>query len=487
MQSKKVADSSSGGAFLKGLFGFSMSTWINCIIEFISTPIITYFFAPEEFGMINMYLVYLEIFVSFSYLGLDRALTRFYSEPTGKNTNKSLLTICLSGSLIFGLFLVGFIWIFGSALSVEIVERVTYAIPLALSLGVLSQVALRYFQLSSRMRKNAVMYTVQSVVVTWIKNLSFIFIAFKTATAIPAIITIAVSSVVIAIIFFFIRVKKEFSFQCDVSKNALAPIIKYSFPFIFVEVVTKLNNRVSQLVLNFLIPKAQIGIYSNASRIASIIMLIQTGFNAYWSPFVYENYKTGKKKIEKVHHMITFAMTSLGLLIMFFQYPIYLILVNRQYWGSREIFPFLLIGPLCYTIAETLGLGINIAKKTFWHIIISAINIIVNIVLCFTLIPLMGVAGAAISSGLAAICNMTLKTIIGERYYKCTSTYWRMIFSVILVFSAAFVNYYFPIGLLKYFAFLICMVIEVLIYRKEFIKIITVMLKLVKQILKRGN
>ena len=225
--------------------------------------------------------------------------------------------------MISCLFIIGFVWIFADSLSLAIVERTTFAIPLALSLGVLAQCSLRYFQLASRMQKNDVMYTVQSVVVTWIKNLSFVFIAFKTATAVPAIVTIAISSVLIAILFFLIRVKNDFSFNCDYSKKAIAPIAAFSFPFIFVDVVTKLNNRISQFVLNEFISKAHIGIYSNATKIANIIAVIQTGFNAYWTPFVYENYKTGQKKIEKVHHMITFTMTCLGLAIMLFQYPIY--------------------------------------------------------------------------------------------------------------------------------------------------------------------
>ena len=86
--------------FLKGLFGFSASTWINCIIEFISTPIITYFFAPDEFGKISMFLIYVDLFLSFSYLGLDQAFTRFFNEPSGKNDKKSLLTVCISSANI---------------------------------------------------------------------------------------------------------------------------------------------------------------------------------------------------------------------------------------------------------------------------------------------------------------------------------------------------------------------------------------------------
>ena len=83
----------------------------------------------------------------------------------------------------------------------------------------------------------------------------------------------------------------------------------------------------------------------------------------YWTPFVYENYKTDQKRIEKVHHTITFVMTCFGLLIILFQYPIFFILSNGEYDTGRIIFSLLLIAPVCYTISETLGLGIHLSKK----------------------------------------------------------------------------------------------------------------------------
>lgn len=489
MSTSKSLEKNSRETFVKGLFGFSMPTWINCIIEFVSIPIITYFFAPDEFGKISMFLVYVDLFLSFSYLGLDQAFTRFYNEPTGKNTKKSLLTVCMSGSMISCIVIVAVIFFMTDSISVAILGEVNYAIPICVSLGVIAQCILRYFRLTSRMQKNVLIFTIQSVVLTWIKKISFIFIAFKSATALPAIITIAACSIGVTVIFFFIRLKTDFSFKCDYSKEAILPILTYSTPLIFVEIITKLNNRISQLVLNEYTTKSNVGIYSNAVTIASIITVIQQGFSSYWTPFVYENYnqKVGKKRIEKVHHMITFIMTCFGLAIILFQFPIYKILVNEKYWGSRSIFAFLLISPLCYTISETLGLGIHLSKKTYWHILICGVNIVLNISLCVLLVPRIGVVGAAFSSAISAIVNMILKTVIGEKYYKCTSSYWRMIVSLVILLVAGFVNYFLQDTLLKYPIFLVSILFEIFIYRKEFVKLFTVVMSILNKLIKKRS
>ena len=484
MDSDKTKKNSSE-TFLKGLFGFSMSTWINCIIEFVSTPIVALFFAPEEFGKISMYLTYVDLFLGFSYLGLDQAFTRFYNEPTGKNDKKSLLTVCMSGAMISCTVITAIIFIMGRRVSFAVLDRVNYLIPLCVSIGVFSQCVLRFFRLTSRMQKNAKMYTIQSVVVTWIKKISFIFVAFASPTALPAIVAISLCSIVATVIFFFLRLPTDFSFKCDYSKNAVFPILKYSTPLIFVEIILMLNNKISALVLNECASKEMVGIYSFAVHIAAIISIIQQGFNAYWTPFVYENYKTDQRRIEQVHHIITFVMTCFGLAIIMFQYPIYLILSNGEYDTGRSIFALLLVAPICYTVSETLGLGIHLSKKTYWHIFISAINIILNVILCMLLIPRIGLLGAALSSAIAAVCNMILKTVIGERYYKCTSSYWRMIVSLILFFTAGLISYYLHTSLYKYMFFALFILVEIIIYRKEFVRCFKLLISILNKILKK--
>ena len=487
MQEINAPKKKSAETFIKGLFGFSMSTWINCIIEFVSTPIVALFFAAEEFGKISMFLTYVDLFLAFSYLGLDQAFTRFYNEPTGKNDKKSLLTVCLSGAMISCVVITAIVFLMTERISIAILDEVNYLVPLCVSIGVFSQCVLRFFRLTSRMQKNSIMYTVQSVAVTWLKKISFIFIAFASATALPAIVTIAVCSIVVTVVFFFLRLPTDFSFKCDYSKKAITPILKYSTPLILVEVILKLNNKISTLVLNGYADKEMVGIYSFAVHIAAIISVIQQGFGAYWTPFVYENYKTSQKRIEKVHHTITFAMTCFGLLIVLFQYPIFLILSNGEYDTGRTIFSLLLIAPVCYTISETLGLGIHLSKKTYWHIFISAINIVLNVVLCVILVPRIGLLGAALSSAISAICNMILKTVIGERYYKCTSSYWRMIVSLVLLLSAGLISYFLYESLAKYIFIIVFIGIEIVIYKREVRRCYNLMISIITKILKKGK
>ena len=67
--------------FIDRVVGFSLASWINCIISVIATPITTAVFPPVEMGKISLFISYANILVPFFYMGFDQAYTRFYNEP----------------------------------------------------------------------------------------------------------------------------------------------------------------------------------------------------------------------------------------------------------------------------------------------------------------------------------------------------------------------------------------------------------------------
>ena len=91
-----------------------------------------------------------------------------------------------------------------------------------------------------------------------------------------------------------------------------------------------LNNSIPQFVLKRFVDYGAIGIYTNAVSIANILTIIQTGFNVYWAPFAYENYKTHKYRLTRVHKCISFLLISFAILIIIGQDFIYLDVYKRQ-------------------------------------------------------------------------------------------------------------------------------------------------------------
>lgn len=433
MRNEKESISNS---FIKRIFGFSMASWVNCLISFIATPITTALFAPSELGKINLFVSYINILVPFAYMGFDQAYVRFCNEPCGKNTAKSLFRLCLHISLILSAAVVAVIVGFGKRLSYNIVGNYSFAIVIAFCVYFLATVLLRYTGLKARMENNVKDYFVQAVSSTTIMKLSFAIVALQYPKGEIAIIFKAALLFFCALFFgvrAYIKCKGD---KCDSSKPVMTELSRFAIPLFPTVFLSMLNTSLPQVFLKRFVDYEAIGIYSNAGTIAGIITILQSGLNTFWTPFVYEYYKQ-REKIQKMHRMVSFVLIAFALVLIVCKDLVYYILVDKQYWASKLIMPMMLISPVCVTIAETLGMGIELSKKTYLKLPVYCVNIAVNVGACVILIPQFGMVGAAIASALAALSMLIVKTIIGERFYKCSDNYTALVLGMAILLAVS--------------------------------------------------
>ena len=96
-----------------------------------------------------------------------------------------------------------------------------------------------------------------------------------------------------------------------------------------------------------------------------------------------------------------------------------------------------------YTISETTVLGINFLKKTKFHIIISLLVSIFNIIGNIILVPKFNAVGAAISTGIAYILFFILRTNIAKKLINYNFNLKRVyILSILLFLYALFLSFY---------------------------------------------
>ena len=464
-------EESSGKIFVKRVFGFSMASWINCLISLVSTPITTALFAPAELGKINLFISYANIFIPFVYLGFDQAYIRFFNEPCGRNNSKSLFRLCLNISIILTLLVSVFILFAEKTLSSNIVGYESFSIALCLVLYLLATMFLRYTNLKARMENNILSYSVQAILSTIIIKISFVLVAFVKPEAGVAIEFRSLLLFLLALIFAVKALINCRRSKIDKSYKTLRELSKYAIPLFPTVFLVMLNLSLSQIFLKKYVDYSMLGIYSNAVTIAGIISILQSGLNAFWTPFVFEYYKE-KEKIQKMHHTISFLLIGLALGITLFQDVIYFILVNEQYWASKAIMPLLLISPVCETISETLGLGIEISKKTYLKIPVYLINISVNVLSCIILIPHFGVVGAAAANALASLSMLVAKTIIGEHYYKCSDNYLYLISGMSMLIGIAMLNYFIKSILIRTSIVLVALVVLCIVYKKSLVMLL---------------
>ncbi|MCD6449745.1 MAG: lipopolysaccharide biosynthesis protein, partial [Thermotogaceae bacterium] len=245
--------------------------------------------------------------------------------------------------------------------------------------------------------------------------------------------------------------------------------IKYGLPFTPTFLITWLFTSMDRISLRYYSTFNEMGLYTAAFKLVSVMNLIQTGFTTFWIPIAYEKYAKqpeNKDFYRKAFLSISFVMYIFGLLVIGFKDFIFL-LFAKNYREASYIAPFLILMPIMYTISETTVLGINFKKKTYWHIVIASVSALVNYIGNTLLVPILGGKGAAISTGLSYIVFFAMRTIISKRLYDVKYDLTKIIFGNIVIASVAFIGTFRRSTFETILASLIGILIILLLYHKE--------------------
>lgn len=427
--------------FIKKLAGFSMASWLSAAISFLVTPFLTRLYLPGEVGHINLFTTFTTFFQTLSVFALDQAFMRFYNEKLDGLCKENLLNYCLKINFSISL-LFSFLILFGYRFfSVQISGEENFLIPICLSIAVICSTFLRMSSVSSRMEKNIIYYTLQVVLMTCVEKVIFTIAAFFRPDHKVAILSMTLGYVILCVIFFELKRKSSMLPARHIPKNTTKTILKFSIPYLPVLLLSWLNNSIPLLVLKKYVDYTSIGIYTNAVTISSVLTILQTGFTAYWSPFIYEHYKDekSKEKIEKIERIVILMLPFVATNIVLFQDVIYL-LVGEKFRTSKVFFPFLMMTPICNVIADMTGIGIMLSKRSYLNIFTFLGNSSVNLLFSFFLVPKIGVAGAGIAVAVSALVMLLIRSYLGGRYYRISESYRFIVEVLFMLICACIVN-----------------------------------------------
>lgn len=471
---------------LMAVIGFSLPTWVSFGISFLAIPVIAAIYMPDEVAKINLYNTWVNFFLMVVYFGLDQAYIRFYYECKTEREKQSLLIYCMSFSVLVSLVLSALVTVFGGFVSYQISGERGMLIPFCLCASMLLNSVFRYLNVTDRMESSIFLYSVGTILMSLVTKVLYVVSALSAPNYKTAIMAMVIGQVFVVIFLTFIHrkeiVPKSFF---PYNKALVKALFCFGLPLLPVTILSWLNNSLSSLILRNFLTFEALGIYTLAVSAASSISLIQAGINVFWTPFSYANYKDGNDKIINGHKYITTVMVFAGIMMTVLEDIIFIIL-GPKYYAAKAFFPFLLVSPICYTIAETTGIGTNIAKKTHMNIVAFVCSVSVNFLLSIVLLQTMGLVGAAIAAALGGVTMLVIKTFIGQRYYDATGKSKHMIFGVIMMLLTSFANYYFMEQMaIKFLSFAIILIACFIFYRKEIVFFITYGIDIIKKYLKR--
>lgn len=448
--------------FLKSIAGYSVASWAEAAVAFITIPIITRIYSTDEYGRITMLLLAINIGVTLIRLSTEQSYIRFYYELE-KSPRRSFLTQCITICLsMFALLYIALIFFYEPLSQILIGEVNTPVLLIFIPVIALCIALGEYQRIYFKMNNLLGLYIVFMVGSIFSHKISMLIAAAVSADYYHAMLFMAVSYVVVFIAVYAICPACFVLNRPKYIKEEFSTIMQYALPFLPVVLLIYLNNAVSSLVLKSYFDYGTLAIFSATVSIANIMAIFQSGFAIYWGPFVYKNYKTQQGVIKQVHTWLTFCMTLIALGVLLIS-DVLFYLLGPDYRAGRAIFGLLIVPHILTVIAETTCYGIYLAKKTYLQIISSVFSIVGNITISILLIPQFGLLGAAIANACGAVLSFIVRTYFGQREYSSTTNLWRTFVSISILCVAGIVYYFFSEQLIKRLVVLASLVVLVVI------------------------
>ncbi|PEO38847.1 lipopolysaccharide biosynthesis protein [Bacillus wiedmannii] len=426
-------------SFGQRLLHFSIGPLVGACISFLTIPITTFFISPEEYGKASMFLVVQMLVTAYVYVGVDQSYTREYHEIDDKThlfqhavLIPFSMTTVLSILCLFNMDTLS-ISVFGSANNKMLV--------ILFIISMYGMIIERFLLLSIRMAEKAIFYSFCTILIKLVIFLLTVGLLIWWKRDFLAVVYGTIGGQLLADIALGIVCRRLFDYRKFIlDLSLIKKMILFGFPVFIAFSIEGMFITMDRIALKMYSDLENIGLYTAALKLASLLKILQSSFTSFWTPTAYRWFHQ-KKSME------FFQVVSDAVVCMFSIFYVIVLLLkdNIRYLFTNEyadviyIFPFLCFAPILYTISETTTLGIVFSKKTYLNIIVSLSAAIVHLTFLLILIPYWGARGAAISSGIAYFIYYCIRTVLSNKMWPGIRIK-KQIFIILVLFVIASFN-----------------------------------------------
>ncbi|RMA93306.1 flippase [Hydrogenothermus marinus] len=393
---------------------------------YIFTLIITRGYGAEAMGIFAICFTVLQIFSSIGKLGLDTAFLRFVAEYSSQDkwniltdVYKKVIKVTIPISLILSIFL----FLLSPYIAKYLFNKVYLFKYLQLTSIAILPFALLFIHIEGirglkktkeyMFLQQAAIFILASIILGTITFFIYQrFFEIKDINYIPLIVYICSLSIIslIAYLLWINYLKnKDIINNIQEENNYIShsSILKISIPMLFSNSIYLLMVWTDTLMLGIFRSEEEVGIYNIALRLAMIITLTLLAINAIAAPKFAEFW--GKKDINSISKIAEQSTklifwTSIPVLVIFLLYPKSILgIFGEKFILGTNAFIILSIGQFINTIMGTSGYILNMTGNQKFVQNVMIISALINAILNYILIQLLGITGAAIATTISTI------------------------------------------------------------------------------------
>lgn len=437
---------------------FAISNILSKLVLSALLPLFTRFLTTGEYGTAELLTTISQLIIPICSLSIQDAVFRFSIDKQEARENViKAVSIFLSGPVVI-LIILSFI-----ARWYEPISKWTLVF---LAISILSMVR-SILSLYVKASNKVILFSADSVLYNIVlagSNVFFLIYANLKLWGYFFAIIIANSISIIFLIIFGRIYRDIFSGHYDFS--LLKRMLVYSSPLVVNSISWSITNLTDKVMLERCLSTSAVGIYSAASKIPTLLSLITNVFAQAWTISLIQDYQTDKdsKFYKNIFMLNHFAIIAATLVILMFNNNVILLVLGNAFSESVRYVPVLLIGTVFLAYSNFCS-PIYSALKLSKHIMYTSLcGAIVNVILNFVLIPLLGVMGACIATAVSYMVIAIIRLIESNRLIGIDYSKFKFIVSCVLITSAGFLV---TIQRFEVISSLICGMLFILMYFQD--------------------
>ena len=410
------------------------------LLGFLLTFVIAYFFGANGLGDYVLAIVVLKIFTLISKLGLDTASIKYIASYCAEKSYFGIISFRKKAIsiILFTSILCSIIMYFGASHIAEFIGANSYHIQItSFFIFPLSMFMFHYQNMRGLKEIGGYSFFFWTSQALFSLLIILVLTLFSKDENIP-LYAYLISLIIISLMsyltfFYFMKVKKdrnEFLFLKNIS-DSTADILKVSIPLMLAQAVHFVMSWTDKLMLGILespdvisgiaTSSAQIGIYHTAFKLSMFATIGLMAVKSIASPKFAELYQRNDIKIlEKVTQQSTKLIfwTTLPLVIIFILFSEKLMLLFGEEF-RLGIFSFIILslGRVVVSFSGAAGNLLQMCGKQVIFMNVAIIGSIINIILNFSLIPIYGINGSAISTMISLVAFNLLLVYFVKREF----------------------------------------------------------------------
>ena len=400
--------------FLENFLVYGFGGIISKLIPLIMVPIVTRIMpSTDYFGISDMSNTLVQFGSAIAIMGMYDAMYRMYFEKDEEDykivvCSTTLLFTIFASAIVFGAMIVLREPIASIFFSDKKYSYVVYISAIATLVGATNSIIAAPTRMQNKRKIYLITHAISPI-------LSY-SIAIPLLLAGHYVIALPIAAVISGItmeLSFLVLNRKWFKPKLF-DKKLLKQLLVIAVPLLPNFLIYWVFNSCDKVMITNMIGIGAAGIYSVGSKLGHASQLIYTAFAGGWQFFAFstmreDNQVESNSRIFEYLGIISYVATAF---ICAWSYLIFKILFKVDYLSGYIVAPYLFLAPLLQMLFQVAANQFLVVKKTWPNLFILASGAVLNIIINYFLIPVLGIEGASLATLIGYIVSDVICVIV---------------------------------------------------------------------------